>query len=161
MFSKRSPPRAPTRLRESRASAAMVWTPPPVGDIIETVTIDGLTKCDAIDRAEISNTKLIASYNWVEDSVPKIMVPGMHVPGDYRSHSNIIRQTSKMDPPHPASKASPGYRRLLPRHQCGDLCQPPFGTSHRVHHEDESGADASEPCCLREHNRRPIAVLQG
>ncbi|KAH6995103.1 hypothetical protein EDB80DRAFT_586520 [Ilyonectria destructans] len=54
----------------------MAWAPPPVGDVIEIVTIDGLTKCDTIDRAEISNTKLIASYNWVEDSVPKIMVPG-------------------------------------------------------------------------------------
>lgn len=161
MFSKRSPPWAPTRLRESRASVAMAWAPPPVGDVIETVTIDGLTECDTLDRAEISNTKLIASYNWVEDSMPKIMVPGMRVPGDYRSHSNINRQTSKMDTPHTASKASLGYGRLLPRHQCCGLCQPPFGTSHRVHHEDESGADASEPCCLWEHNREPIAVLQG
>ncbi|KAF7546719.1 hypothetical protein G7Z17_g8239 [Cylindrodendrum hubeiense] len=47
----------------------------PLGDVIKSVTRESLTDFDQIDRVEISDTKLIASYNWVEDSVPKIMVP--------------------------------------------------------------------------------------
>ncbi|KAH7152728.1 hypothetical protein EDB81DRAFT_432539 [Dactylonectria macrodidyma] len=48
----------------------------PLGEVIENVSRANLANSQKIDRAEISDTKLIASYNWVTDSAPKIMIPG-------------------------------------------------------------------------------------
>ncbi|KPM34615.1 hypothetical protein AK830_g11961 [Neonectria ditissima] len=48
----------------------------PLGDFVETVARSSLDESHQAGRVGISDTKLIASYNWVADSRPKIMVPG-------------------------------------------------------------------------------------
>ncbi|KAM5356654.1 hypothetical protein ACJ41O_003300 [Fusarium nematophilum] len=62
--------------RRNRAAAVTPSPAPPLGDLIESITRDSLTTGDGPDRAEISNTRLIASYNWVTSTSPEIMIPG-------------------------------------------------------------------------------------
>lgn len=46
----------------------------PLGDVIKHVTRDSLS--DTGVCAEIDNVQLVASYNWVSSSTPKILIPG-------------------------------------------------------------------------------------
>ncbi|CAF3509883.1 unnamed protein product [Fusarium graminearum] len=46
----------------------------PLGDVIKRVTRDSLS--DTGVCAEIDNVQLVASYNWVSSSTPKILIPG-------------------------------------------------------------------------------------
>ncbi|KAH7141427.1 hypothetical protein B0J13DRAFT_59208 [Dactylonectria estremocensis] len=64
--------------RQEWGRRAPVSTSPthPLGEVIETISKDSLADSKKIGRAEISGTKLIASYNWIADSAPKIMIPG-------------------------------------------------------------------------------------
>ncbi|KAH7247095.1 hypothetical protein B0J15DRAFT_500110 [Fusarium solani] len=66
-----------TRGRPQQPPAVTPSPSPPLGDLIENITRDDLdvTQYES-DRAEISNAKLIASYNWVSASSPEIIVPG-------------------------------------------------------------------------------------
>ncbi|KAI6776403.1 hypothetical protein HG530_000348 [Fusarium avenaceum] len=58
-----------------RAPAPAITTPsPPLGDVIERITREGLLGNDS--RAEIENVKVAASYNWISSSSPKIIIPG-------------------------------------------------------------------------------------
>jgi hypothetical protein len=61
-----------------RAPAPAITTPsPPLGDVIERITREGLLSNDS--RAEIENVKVVASYNWISSSSPKIIIPGTYV----------------------------------------------------------------------------------
>ncbi|KAJ4193566.1 hypothetical protein NW755_003560 [Fusarium falciforme] len=66
-----------TRGRPQQPPAVTPSPPPSLGDLIESIARDDLdvTQYES-DRAEISNAKLIASYNWVSASSPEIIVPG-------------------------------------------------------------------------------------
>jgi hypothetical protein len=58
-----------------RAPAPAITTPsPPLGEVIERITREGLLSNDS--RAEIENVKAVASYNWISSSSPKIIIPG-------------------------------------------------------------------------------------
>lgn len=57
---------------------AMPSPAPPLGDLIETVTreslpVDGI---DSIDQLKISDVRAIASYNWINEPNPKVIIPG-------------------------------------------------------------------------------------
>lgn len=55
---------------------------PPVGDHIETISPeDMLDKKASPEMAGIgiSGTEFIASYNWLDECFPKIIIPGAHV----------------------------------------------------------------------------------
>lgn len=51
---------------------------PPLGDLIETVTRDSLPVdgVDSIYQLKISNVRAIASYNWINEPNPKVVIPG-------------------------------------------------------------------------------------
>ncbi|KAM0429740.1 hypothetical protein ACHAPT_006346 [Fusarium lateritium] len=67
----------PAPRRAPQLSMATPSPPPPLGDLIESITRDNLEGASSnSDRAEISNAKLIASYNWISASSPEIIVPG-------------------------------------------------------------------------------------
>lgn len=49
----------------------------PLGDLVETVTRNSLKAPSHVTSAKITGTKLVSSYSWIEDSSPKIMIPGV------------------------------------------------------------------------------------
>lgn len=67
----------------SRSSGALSSSAPsgtlPLGDLIETVSLNDLNKTprDNIARAVITGAEVVSSYNWIKDGAsPKIMIPG-------------------------------------------------------------------------------------
>ncbi|RSL64622.1 hypothetical protein CEP51_013127 [Fusarium floridanum] len=60
-----------------QAPTATPSPPPPLGDLIESITRDSLddTQYES-GHAKISDAKVIASYNWTSASSPEIIVPG-------------------------------------------------------------------------------------
>lgn len=53
---------------------------PPLGDLIEVIDAKNFENTDGEECAHfgIKDVELIASYNWVDQKAPKIIVPGMH-----------------------------------------------------------------------------------
>ncbi|KAF7561336.1 hypothetical protein G7046_g2808 [Stylonectria norvegica] len=73
-------PHSPTsKLRWTRPEvlpSVSITPAPPCGDLIETVKRESLCPTVAIKHARISDVEFVASYNWVDDGSPKIIVPG-------------------------------------------------------------------------------------
>jgi hypothetical protein len=46
----------------------------PLGDLLEEIKLSELTTKS--DPAKISNCKVVASYNWLDTTLPTILVPG-------------------------------------------------------------------------------------
>ncbi|KAM0185958.1 hypothetical protein ACHAPI_011959 [Fusarium lateritium] len=105
-----------------RAPAPASTTPaPPLGDVIERITREGLS--DNNSRAEIENVKIVASYNWISSSSPKIMIPGQppkwtplkgpnKLPGDSGDYYRDVNAASY--PKHPIEPAIVSVMRMNP-----------------------------------------------
>ncbi|CAM1502641.1 Fc.00g074170.m01.CDS01 [Cosmosporella sp. VM-42] len=76
----RKPFQPGSRQRPWRKVQQLEVTPspaPPLGDLIETIAGDSLSgKGDTPKHVGITNARPIASYNWVDGSSPKIIIPG-------------------------------------------------------------------------------------
>lgn len=52
-------------------------TPPPLGHLVEAINLKELKNTgEEGDNHGITETELIASYNWADQKAPKIIVPG-------------------------------------------------------------------------------------
>jgi hypothetical protein len=67
----------------------------PLGDLVKELHISDLG-LESIDRAKISDCQYVASYNWLGDEVPTIVVPG-NCSSVGATRTNKPRQTSSMD----------------------------------------------------------------
>ncbi|KAM0232317.1 hypothetical protein ACHAP5_010747 [Fusarium lateritium] len=104
------------------APAPATTTPaPPLGDVIERITREGLP--DNGSRAEIENVKVVASYNWISSSSPKIMIPGQppkwtplkgsnKLPGDSGDYYRDVNAASY--PKHPIEPAIVSVMKMNP-----------------------------------------------
>ncbi|KAF9765393.1 hypothetical protein IL306_002337 [Fusarium sp. DS 682] len=105
-----------------RASTSATLSPaPPLGDVIERVTQDSL-KGDG-DRAKIENVKVVASYNWISSSSPKIKIPGQpprwtppkgpsKLPGDSGEYYRDVNAAAY--PKHPLEPAIVSVMKMNP-----------------------------------------------
>ncbi|KAJ4262968.1 hypothetical protein NW762_006581 [Fusarium torreyae] len=59
-----------------QSSTVKVSPAPPLGKLIERVGRESLEASDDSARADITNVKVVASYNWISSSSPEIMIPG-------------------------------------------------------------------------------------
>ncbi|KAI5468108.1 hypothetical protein BGZ63DRAFT_338166, partial [Mariannaea sp. PMI_226] len=96
----------------------------PLGELVETVTQDGLKVPDFITRAVITGAEVVSSYNWIKDASPKIMIPGkppIWTPprespklsqdtGDYYRDINAASY-----PPHPLEPAIVSIMKMNPK----------------------------------------------
>lgn len=68
------------RNRSQQASDIVASPSPPVGELIEVISegsiLDEYAKSSS--RPAITGTKLIASYNWLDERA-KIIIPGTHI----------------------------------------------------------------------------------
>ncbi|KHN99717.1 uncharacterized protein MAM_02570 [Metarhizium album ARSEF 1941] len=88
--------------------------PPPMGDLIETVSREDVLydKAGPLGRIGISGAEVIASYNWLDERHPEIIIPGTTVFVTHFSNDlltdNQARQTSAVDSPSYSPPASRG-----------------------------------------------------
>ena len=69
--------------RQSQRQTVVQPPSPPLGPIISTLGIEDLTDCPQLEEssAAICGFKEVASYDWVDETGPTILVPGLQLPG--------------------------------------------------------------------------------
>lgn len=79
--------------------------PPPLGDLIGTISIDELRSYDRIDleHVKIQDAQLIGSFNWVDGKAPTISIPGQYGPLKQR---HLLTEIGKPPLWTPLEKAS-------------------------------------------------------
>ena len=77
-----------------------------VGKVVGTVTVPQTV----VDDEDIhpQNLKPLASYNWINDPNPTIMVPGTHAPFLSTESDRVFRRTGDVETPCFSASCSPG-----------------------------------------------------